>query len=123
MSSYLIRSVTSEGQKKLVKKFSTEVPISNDYLRGTFTIRNYRKYSFREEVDVEFKGEINVMFQRKKDWYDSSIMNIQLKNGKVSKIKVNRFIRKNLHKSLETHLKYFSVLIRNYSDILKLTWK
>lgn len=122
MSSYIIRSEASQAQKKLIKKFSFEVPISNEYLRGTFTIKNYRKYSFYEQVDVEFKGEINVFFQRKKDWYDSSIMKIPLKNGKVSLIKVNRFIRKKLHRSLETHLSYFSVYIRNYSDIFKLKW-
>ena len=119
---YLLRTQNTEALKKLVKKYGNKVPIQNQYVRGTFTVKNYRKYSFREEVDVEFNGEIHVMWARKRDWYDSSIMG--KKDGKFapSKIKVNRFIRKNIINSVSTHLRYFCVDVRCYSDILKIKW-
>lgn len=122
MSSYILNTPDSTVTKKFVKKFGLEIPVSNNNLRGVFTISNYRKYQFREEIDVQFKGEIYVMWNRKRDWYDSSIMEKSERGYRVSKIKVNRFIRKNLISSIRTHLNYFCVNIRHYSDIQKIKW-
>lgn len=122
MSSYILNTPNAKITKKFVKKFGLEIPVSNKCVRGVFTISNYRKYQFREEVDIQFKGEIYVMWNRKKDWYDSSIMAKSERGYKVSLIKVNRFLRKNLIWSVQTHLKYFCVDIRHYSDIQKIKW-
>lgn len=122
MGRYIINSTNSFSTKKLLKKYSKEVHVSNPFLRGVFTITNYRKYQFKEEVEVQFKGEIHVMWKHKKDWYDSSLLKKTDRGSRVSLIKVNRFLRKNLMFSLKTHLRYFSVDLFHYSDIQKIKW-
>jgi len=86
---HMLRTTQAKSITKVVKKFGNKISISNNYLRGTFTIKNYRKYSHLEEVDIIFEGEIHVNYNRKKDWYNSSIMTNPLPNVRVSKIKVN----------------------------------
>lgn len=122
MSRYSLRTENTEVTKKLAKKFGKEITVSNQYVRGVFTVKNLRKYEFRDEVDIDFKGEIYVMWEGKKDWYDVSLMDKTQGKWKPSKIKVNRFIRRNIIFSVQTHLNYFCVNIRHYSDILKIKW-
>lgn len=122
MIRYAFKTPSIVNTKKVLKKFSESIPVSNQYIRGVFTVTNYRKYSFREEVDVQFDGEIFVTWQRKKDWYDSSIMTKSDGKYKVSVIKVNRFIRRNIIWNVTSHLKYFSVDLKCYSDIKKIKW-
>jgi hypothetical protein len=122
MSRYAIQTSDVKNTKKLIKKFGTEISVSNKYVRGLFTIKNFRKYSLHNEVEVEFKGEISVSWRGKKDWYDASLMTKTNGRYKPSIIKVNRFIRKNLMFEVQTHLKYFSVDLRTYNDIQKIKW-
>jgi hypothetical protein len=122
MSRYAIQTSDVKNTKKLIKKFGTKISVSNQYVRGLFTIKNFRKYSFNDEVEVDFKGEIYVSWRGKKDWYDASLMTKTNGKYKPSIIKVNRFIRKNLMFEIQTHLKYFSVDLRTYHDIQKIKW-
>jgi hypothetical protein len=122
MSRYSIRTENTESIKKLTKKFGREVPVSNSFIRGVFTVKNFRKYQYRDEVDIDFQGEIYVTWRGKKDWYDASLMDKTQRGLKPSKIKVNRFIRKNIIVSVQTYLNYFCVDVRHYSDILKIKW-
>lgn len=122
MSRYVLQNPVAKTTKIALKKFGAEIPVSNQYLRGVFTISAYRKYQFREEIDIQFKGEIYVMWNRKRDWYDASLMVKRERGLKPSIIKVNRFIRKNIMFSVKTHLKYFDVDIRHYTEIQKLKW-
>lgn len=77
-----------------------------------------------DEVDVIFEGSIYVNFNRKKDWYSSSVMTDVFPNaGRVSKIKVNRFIRRNIFFDVKTYLKYFDIELPYYDLIKKIIWK
>ena len=120
---HMLRTTQAKSITKVVKKFGNKISISNTYLRGTFTIKNYRKYSHLDEVDIIFEGEIHVNFNRKKDWYNSSIMTNPLPNVRVSKIKVNRFIRRNMFFDVKTYLKYFDIELPYYDLIKKIIWK
>lgn len=121
---HMLRTTQAKSITKVVKKFGNKISISNNYLRGTFTIKNYRKYSHLEEVDIIFEGEIYVSYSRKKDWYNSSIMTNAIPNaGRVSKIKVNRFIRRNMFFDVKTYLKYFDIELPYYDLIKKIIWK
>lgn len=121
---HMLRTTQAKSITKVVKKFGNKISISNTYLRGTFTIKNYRKYSHLDEVDIIFEGEIHVNYNRKKDWYNSSIMTTTFPNaGRVSKIKVNRFIRRNMFFDVKTYLKYFDIELPYYDLIKKIIWK
>jgi len=121
---HMLRTPQAKSITKVVKKFGNKISISNNHLRGTFTIKNYRKYSHWEEVDIIFEGEIYVNYHRKKDWYNSSIMTNAIPNaGRVSKIKVYRFIRKNMFFDVKTYLKYFDIELPYYDLIKKIIWK
>lgn len=121
---HMLRTPQSKALTQVVKKFGNQIPVSNNHLKGTFTIKNYRKYSHLEEVDVIFEGEIYVNYNRKKDWYDSSVMTHNFPNGgRVSKIKVNRFIRRNIFFDIKTYLKYFDIELPYYDLIKKIIWK
>ena len=65
---------------------------------------------------------IEVTWRGKRDWYDASLMGKTQGKLKPSKIKVNRFIRKNILFSVQSHLNYFCVGLRHFSDILKIRW-
>ena len=122
MSRYVLQNPVTKTTKKALKKFASQIPVSNQYIRGVFTINNYRKYQFSEEIDVQFKGEIFVMWNRKRDWYDASLMTKKDRHLKPSIIKVNRFIRKNIVFAVRTHLRYFDIELGHYSLIQKLKW-
>ncbi len=46
-----------------------------------------------------------------------------LPNVRVSKIKVNRFIRRNMFFDVKTYLKYFDIELPYYDLIKKIIWK
>ena len=56
---YTLKDESTIITKKVIKKFP-EKEFNNDYLKGKFIIKNWRKYQFRDEVDIEFSGEIYV---------------------------------------------------------------
>lgn len=119
----MLKTPSAKATSKIVKKYGTKLPISNSYIKGDITIKNFRTYDYACEIDVSFEGEILVSYAGKKQWYGSSIMAVTSTNGRrVSKIKVNRFIKKNMFFELKTHLKYFDVDLVYYDLIKKITW-
>ena len=124
MSTYVISNEQTRKLQKVVHKFSREIPVSNNKLKGTFTIKRYRKYMLRDEVDIIFEGKIFVNYMRKMDWYQSSILTETTKGWKISKIKLNRFIRRNIYKEIRLHLNYFDIPhFHSYYNIIKVIWK
>jgi len=106
------------SQKRAVKKWS-EIPVNNEYLKGTIRIVNYRKYNYHSEVEVTFEGQIYVSISgRKRDWQDTSI----LTNYNISKIKLNRFLRKQSFTDVKNRLNYFDITLRTYDEIKKIKW-
>lgn len=120
---HMLKTPSAKATTKVVKKYGKKVSISNSYLKGDFTIKNFRTYDYAYEVDISFEGEILVSYAGKKMWYGSSIMKESTSNGRrVSKIKVNRFIKRNMFFEVKTHLKYFDVDLRYYDLIKKINW-
>lgn len=123
MPMYVINSPESKAKRKLIKKYGNKIPINTENIRGYFTITGFRKYRFYNNVDIIFHGEIYVYFDGKRDWFDSSLLNLITKRGlQVSKIKVNRIIRKNLFKNVSDFVKFFDVELKHYTSITKLKW-
>jgi len=90
MSRYVLNTPTTKATKLAAKKFGS-FKIESDKINGVIEIVNYRLYSVHQEVDVVFKGKIFAKVNSKREWLDSE----QVKNyGKrISKVKLNRFIR------------------------------
>lgn len=114
----MIKSVNTQNLKKAILKWG-EIPVQNNYLDGVIKINSYRKYSFSSEVDVVFEGKIFVRVNRTSEWFDTSIYN----KHKISKIKLNRFLRKNCLLEIKHRLNYFDICLRDYSNIKKINWK
>jgi hypothetical protein len=118
MGRYLIQDTTSKAIKKSLKKWG-EFSVDNNGLRGVITIKNYRKYQFRDEVDIEFKGEIFVRIgNENRSWHGSDI----LTKYRISKVKLNRFLRKSALKEVQMRMNYFGSNVKVYQDINKVTW-
>ena len=120
MPRYTIEDTESKAIKKSLIKWR-EIPVRNQGLKGTIIIKNYRKYQYRSEVDIEFKGEIFVrLYNENRRWYSSDI----LTNGRVnvSKIKLNRYIRKNSLKDIQMRMRYFGVNVDEYQNVNKIKW-
>jgi hypothetical protein len=119
MARYIIQNDETKAIKKSLKKWG-EIPISNEQVEGIVKIKNYRKYSFSEEVDVVFEGNIFVrMGREKRAWHTNTI----LKTHNISKIKLNRFLRKSSLFDVKTRMKYFGVEIGDYYNIGKIKWE
>jgi hypothetical protein len=107
--------------KKSLKKFSKrEIASFNDRLRGSFTIFGFRKYQFINEVDIEFNGEICARHNSSAvlTWFKSDIYN---QNG-VSKIKVNKLIKRAIFKEVKDQAAYFGINLRYIEEIKKIKW-
>ena len=123
MSCYVVTNETTKNLKRAIIKFSKDVSVNTNLLRGKFTVQRYRRYIMRDEVDIIFQGEIYVTLGGKKDWYSPSILDASGKNWRVSKIKVNRFIKKSIFKNVLQHLNYFDIRhLHSHYDIKKITW-
>ena len=124
MSRYVINDDMTKSVKKILKKHSKkQVSVNNEFMKGTFTVKTYRKYEFREEVDILFEGEIYAKYRRPlqpltREWFKSDI----LRDRGVSKIKVNKLIKKYLFDDIQTYLAYFGVRLRFVEEIKKVTW-
>jgi hypothetical protein len=119
MARYMIQTDEAKAIKKSLKKWG-EIPIRGEHIDGTIKIQNYRKYTWCEEVDVVFEGNIFVRIGReKRAWHTTSI----LKTHNISKIKLNRFLRKNVLFETQVRMKYFGVEIRDYYNIGKIKWE
>lgn len=116
-----LKTPESKKRREVLKKFLKDVEVNTKNIRGKFSVVGYRKYSFYEEVDVVFDGQFFGRYKGKNDWIHSSVLENR-KETRVSLIKVNKILRRNLFKDIEIHCKYFSVDVRDYSSIKKINW-
>ena len=120
MGRYLIQDTTSKAIKKSLLKWG-ELSINDAGIRGVITIKNHRKYQFRDEIDIEFKGEVFARLDVvNRQWHGSDIM--LNKSYNVSKIKLNRYIRKNIFREIKIRMNYFGVDMKDYRNIVKIKW-
>jgi len=111
----------SKAIKKSLKKFSKrEIASFNDRLRGSFTIVGFRKYQFTNEVDIEFNGEICARHSSLAvlTWFKSDIYN----QKSVSKIKVNKLIKRAIFNEVKDQAAYFGINLRYVTEIKKINW-
>jgi hypothetical protein len=117
----VIRDESTKAIKKALKKFSNvEISVTNGTLRGSFKIKNFRKYPMHHEIDVEFKGELfaKTSVLEGKKWYSSEIYG----QKNISKIKVNKLIKRNLLFEVRSHAAYFGIDVRWVENIKKVIW-
>ena len=113
---YCIRTPHTKAIKKALIKYGT-IKINNDDAIGTIAFKTVRVYNIHWEVEVEFKGKASFRVGHKKGLYDSSLLK---KN--VSKIKVNRIIKRYLQKEIDMRLRYLGGRLVSYHDIKKIKW-
>lgn len=116
----MLKGDNTQNLKKLILKWG-EIPISNKYLNGVVKIVGYRKYSVSSEVDIVFEGKIFVKIHHSfiSEWFDKSIHT----KHNISKVKLNRFLRKNCLQEIKNRLNYFDISLHHYSEIKKINWK
>lgn len=120
MGRYVIQNEGTKGLKKLLPKYGS-VSINGDKIKGTVKVIGYRKYSYTEEIDIEFTGKIHARVTwGKLEWFESSLLND--KSKKVSKVKINRFIKKTCLREVKMYLNYFGIKLDDYSQIKKVNW-
>ena len=118
---YVINDDEAKAIKKIIKKFSgTEISFTNGTLRGSFKIVNFRKYPMHHEVDIEFQGELfgKTSVLEGKRWFSSEIYG----QKNISKIKVNKLIKRNLLTEVKNHAAYFGINVRWVENIKKVKW-
>jgi hypothetical protein len=118
MSRYVIQDTESSAIKKSLKKWG-QFTVSTKNLDGVITIKNFRKYQFRNEVDISFTGKIFAKTGYSSAWHNSDI----LKTKNISKVKLNRFLRKSCLEEVKFRMNYFGIQIQNYYDITKIKWE
>jgi len=115
----VIRNTDTNATKKALKKFLSSRRIDSTYIKGDYTILRYRKYPEREEVDIEFKGQIAARYYHHGDitWFDSSIKKSATRHS------VNGLLRRQIYNDLRQSLSYFGVKIDERRYIKKIIWK
>jgi hypothetical protein len=111
----------SKAINKSLKKFSKrEIASFNDRLRGSFTIVGFRKYQFTNEVDIEFNGDLCARTNSFVDteWFKSDIYG----NKGISKIKVNKLIKRSIFNEVKDQAAYFGINLRYITEIKKINW-
>ena len=116
MARYCIQSPEIKANKKMLSKLGV-ISINNSDVVGTITITNFRKYQFSGEVDVVFEGKARFNVNRKVDFYDSSLL-----KRTTSKIKINRIIRRYIHKEVKLRMMYFDIDVKYEHYIKKFKW-
>lgn len=119
MGSYVIDNEHARAVKRAIKKFGT-TQVNDDFVVGTVTIVNYRKYQLRNEVDIIFEGKIYAMINGEARWI--TLDDIKKFGERVSKIKLNRLIKESCLFEVKARMNYFDVRINRYEEIKKVTW-
>jgi hypothetical protein len=114
----VIRDTDTNATKKALKKFLSSRKVESLYIKGDYTILRYRKYPEREEVDIEFKGQIAARYYHHGDitWFDSSI------TQNATRHSINGLLRRQIINDLKQSLNYFGVNIEK-RNIKKIIWK
>lgn len=121
------KDIDAKNLRKIILKYSKDIPVVGEQHRGVFSITGFRVYNqtpntYYTEIDVEFNGEIKVsVYSLQGDnWIGAEIK----KNEKyqVSPIRVNKFLRNRLFKQLNSHIAYFNTNIRNTNSIKTIKW-
>ena len=117
MGRYCLNTNQTRGIKRALKKWG-QIIVDDENFKGVITIKNVRKYAAWHEADIELKGMAAFRYDRKKCLFASEIQ----KRQNVSKIKINRILRKYAFQYVSMRLKYFDVDLRDTYNIKKIIW-
>lgn len=111
----------TEITNRCIRKYG-KATVSNKFLEGTFIVTRFRKYSCYSEVDVNFTGKIKcrIGYDDFLEWYTKE--GLYNKNKNISKIRLNRLLRKNIFSDVRNHLRFFNIDLHGYYDIKKINW-
>ena len=127
MSRVLRKDIETKNLRKTIIKFSKDIPAVGERHRGVFSITGYRVYDITPntnyvEIEMVFNGEILVSVSQLKgsEWLDSDI----LKSDKyrISKVRLNKFLKNRLFNEVNNHLSYFDAKINGLYEIKKIKW-
>jgi len=130
----LLKDPETTYTNSLIKKYGKNLEVldgrknaffygsNKKYLEGSFSIKRIRKYQRSlpyYEVDLEFKGKIlaSKTYSGEK-WLGSEV----LKEKDISKIKINRLIRKSISNDINNFLLTFGVEINHNLVVKKIEW-
>jgi hypothetical protein len=118
MTRYVLQDKSIRGVKKLLPKYSS-TNIDTARVKGVIEVIGYRKYTWGEEIDIQFTGKIaaKIDFSDELTWWDSSIL-----TEEVSLIKINKLIRRACFNIISERMNYFNIKIIGYSSIKKVKW-
>jgi len=119
MKRYVVKTSDAKTLRRVVKKYGT-LNIKDDNLDGTIQITHYRQYDFEEQVDVTFVGKIHVRYGGGLMWLDHQRVTQDMKN--ISKLKLNRVLRKFFFPHLQSHLLFFGVRLNYSADVKTVKW-
>lgn len=95
------------------------VRVETSYIKGFVKLQNIRFYGGSYvEVEVSFEGEVKARYSRVTSWFGNELFGF---DG-VSKIKINRMIKKMIFNDLRRKLKFFDINLSDYSQIKKIKW-
>jgi hypothetical protein len=114
-----LRDRETVGIIKYIKRKHSVIKINDeDSICGEVIIKSIRQYRYRNEVDVEFKGQF-----WHKSYHQKEPKKYEHKDFPgLSKIKVNRMIRKKIISYLNTRLSLFGIEVKHYDSITKFKW-
>jgi hypothetical protein len=120
MARYVTDIETTKSVKKALNKYGS-LDIFHEKAKGSVKVIGYRKYSWGDEIDIEFTGKVHARVSwGKLEWFGHSVLDD--KNKRVSKVKVNRFIKRCCLQDIKIHMNYFGIRIDQYSQIKKIKW-
>ncbi len=115
MARYTVNTDEVKVTKQVLGRLG-ELKLEAKNIKGVVKIVGYRKYVYRNEVDIEFTGTVYAQRRSVPEWLPTEL----LKSTTFSKIKVNRLVRKYLFPELRCHLRYLGVELKYLTDIKKL---
>jgi len=118
MGRYVLQNESIKSVKKLLSKYSS-TNIDTARVKGVIKAIGYRKYTWGEEIDIQFTGKIAAKryFSEELTWCDSSIL-----TEEVSLIKINKLIRRACFTTISERMNYFNIKMIGYSSIKKVKW-
>jgi hypothetical protein len=121
------KDIETKNLRKLILKYSKDIPVVEKHHRGVFSITGYRSYNSPtgpfNEIDVVFKGELKatVSILDELKWYGADIKKNE--NYNISITKVCKILRYGLFNQINSHLAYFSTEIETQNSIKTIKWK
>jgi hypothetical protein len=116
------KDIETKNLRKIILKYSKDIPVVDKRHRGVFSIIGYRVYDYKPtgyfvEIDVIFKGDVTLPL-REGRWIGSD----DKKKYNISTVKIGRYLRCNLLESINDQLGYFSTNISNDYSIKMIKW-